>query len=309
MDDLTGKIKQMANELGFDKVRITSAQQPEKSKFLDSWLNNKYHGTMEWMQTRKIKRSNIEEFYPGANSVICVAQNYFTESSFSENSDKARISRYAWGRDYHKIMKKNLKNLLKQIQNCDAKIEGRICVDTAPIMEKSWAEKAGIGWQGKHTNIISREMGSWIFLGEIILNKELKYDLPAKDLCGSCSKCIKACPTDAIIAPYVLDATKCISYLTIEYWNQPIPDEFRGKFNNFVFGCDICQEVCPWNKFQKETNEAAFKPVNKNDDTGFDEFLGLDENSFKIRFKKSPVGRSGWKNFIRNVEFARGAKK
>ena len=232
MDDLTGKIKQLAAELGFDKVGITSAQQPEKSKFLGPWLNNKYHGAMDWMQTHKIKRSNIQEFYPGANSVICVAQNYYSDSKFLENSDKAKISRYAWGRDYHKIMKKKLKKLLKQIQNSDTEIEGRICVDTAPIMEKNWAEKAGIGWQGKHTNIISREWGSWIFLGEIIINKELIYDLPAMDMCGSCSRCIKACPTDAIIAPYVLDATKCISDLTMEYWNQPIPEEFRGQCNH-----------------------------------------------------------------------------
>jgi epoxyqueuosine reductase len=206
-------------------------------------------------------------------------------------------------------MKKKLKNLLLQIQEIDASINGRISVDTAPIMEKIWAEKAGIGWQGKHTNIISREMGSWIFLGEIVVNKELEYDLPAEDMCGSCSRCIQACPTDAIIEPYHLDATRCISYLTIEYRDKSIPEKFKGKFNSYIFGCDICQEVCPWNKYQKETSEAAYYPKNENDKTRFSELAKISEEAFKKRFNKSPVKRTGWKNFVRNVEFAKKTKK
>jgi epoxyqueuosine reductase len=175
-------------------------------------------------------------------------------------------------------------------------------------MEKNWAEKAGIGWQGKHTNIISREMGSWIFLGEIVVDKVLHYDVPADDMCGSCSRCIQACPTDAIIEPYVLDATKCISYLTIEYRDKSIPEKFKTKFNNFVFGCDICQDVCPWNKYQRDTIETAYQPKNENDNSGFTELAGLTEEEFKKRFNKSPVRRTGWKNFIRNVEFAQKSK-
>ena len=308
MSEITKKIKYLAREQGFDKIGITSANQPEKSKFLESWLKNKYHGEMEWMLTRKKKRMDIQDFYPGAKSVICVAQNYFVKSISTQVMDRAKISRYAWGQDYHKVMKKKLKTLVRQIQEFDPNINGRICVDTAPIMEKSWAEKAGIGWQGKHTNIISREMGSWIFLGEIVIDKVLEYDLPAEDMCGSCSRCIQACPTDAIVEPYLLDATKCISYLTIEYWDQVIPAKFKGKFNNFVFGCDICQDVCPWNKYQKETNESAYHPKNENDKTRFKELTGLNEEEFKKRFNRSPVRRTGWKNFIRNVEFARKTK-
>jgi epoxyqueuosine reductase len=308
MSELTKKIKHLAQAQGFDKIGITSANQPGKSKFLEDWLRNKHHGKMEWMLTHKKKRTDIHALYPGAMSVICVAQNYFVKSDLTQEEDRAKISRYAWGLDYHKVMKKKLKKLLRQIKEIDPDINGRICVDTAPIMEKIWAEKSGIGWQGKHTNIITREMGSWIFLGEIVVDKVLDYDLPAEDMCGSCSRCIQACPTDAITAPYVLDATKCISYLTIEYWDQPIPDQFKGQFNNFVFGCDICQDVCPWNKYQKETNETAYRPKNNNDKTRFKELEGLKEEEFKKRFNKSPVRRTGWKNFIRNVEFARDTK-
>jgi epoxyqueuosine reductase len=308
MSEITKKIKYLARDMGFDKIGITSANQPEKSKFLEAWLKNKYHGEMEWMLTRKKKRVDIQDFYPSAKSVICVAQNYFVKSDSTQVMDRAKISRYAWGNDYHKVMKKKLKMLLRQIQEIDHNVNGRICVDTAPIMEKNWAEKAGIGWQGKHTNIISREMGSWIFLGEIVVDKVLEYDLPAEDMCGSCSRCIQACPTNAIIEPYLLDATKCISYLTIEYWDKAIPEKFKGKFNNFVFGCDICQDVCPWNKYQKETNEPAYHPKNENDKTRFKELLGLNEEEFKKRFNKSPVRRTGWKNIIRNVEFAQKTK-
>ncbi len=304
MNANTHAIKQLAQDLGFDKIGITDARQPQKSQYLDAWLRKEYHGTMTWMKTRQAMRSDIRKLFPAAKSVICVAHNYYVPREWEDNEGNVLISRYAWGHDYHKLMKKKLKLLLRQIQQLFPDVEGRICVDTAPVMEKIWAEKAGIGWQGKHTNLITRELGSWVFLGEIILDKSLAYDSPATDMCGSCSQCIQACPTHAIISPYVLDANKCISYLTIEYRDKTIPEEFIGKFNNYVFGCDICQDVCPWNKYQKETAESAYHPHNNNQNAPVKDLKNMSEQDFRARFKKSPVMRTGWKNFLRNIEFA-----
>jgi len=305
MTNLTQQIKTRALNSGFHKIGITYVKQPGKSTFLKTWLQKKYHGTMTWMKDHRSKRMDITEFVPDARSVICVAHNYFTDYERSNTKDTAKISRYAWGRDYHKIMKKKLKNLLKDIQEINPEIEGRLCVDTAPIMEKLWAAQAGIGWQGKHTNIITREFGSWVFLGEIIINETLEYDLPATDMCGSCTKCIDACPTRAIIAPYRLDATRCIAYLTIEYWDKPIPQEFSGKFDNYIFGCDICQEVCPWNKFQKVTDESGYQPPDENINPDLYELEQLSETEFNLQFNKSPVRRTKWQNFIRNIRFVK----
>ena len=201
---------------------------------------------------------------------------------------------------------KKLKQILIEIKKIDKSIEGRICVDTAPSMDKLWAERSGIGWQGKHTNIISKEFGSWIFLGELILNIELEYDSPIEDYCGTCTDCIDACPTDAIVEPYLLDAGKCISYLTIEYWNKPIPKELDKKLENWIFGCDICQDVCPWNRFQKTTSEKRYMPKDDNVNPKLNEIAKLSQIEFKKRFKNTPVLRTGWKNFIRNVKAAIG---
>jgi epoxyqueuosine reductase len=198
-------------------------------------------------------------------------------------------------------MKKKLKQLLKVIQEEDNTISGRICVDTAPMQDKLWAVEAGIGWQAKNTNIINRDYGSWIFLGELVLNSELEYDKPIEDYCGHCKACIEACPTEALI-PYKLDATKCISYLTIEMWDQPVPEQYHDKMENWIFGCDICQDVCPWNRFQKETVHADFQPGPGNVTPELKELQNLSEAEFKKRFKKSPVYRAKWKNFIRNVK-------
>ena len=281
------QVKSIALKAGFHKSGITPANQPAKSTLLEEWLKNGNHGTMSWMASYKIQRMNIKKLMPEARSVVVVAHNYFTPVIRDDESDYAKISRYAWGKDYHKIMKKKLKKMLSELKILDPDLEGRICVDTAPIMEKLWAEQAGIGWQGKHTNIITREYGSWIFLGEILINKEVEYDSPATDMCGSCTRCISACPTDAIHAPYQLDANKCISYLTIEYWGKPIPDQFIEKFSGYVFGCDICQDVCPWNKYQKETDESEYSPLEENINPRFEILQDLTESQFKTRFKKS----------------------
>ena len=306
MPSLTEQIKELAHELGFDKVGITAARQPAKSIHLKEWLQRSYHGTMQWMNTHQSKRISIQEFVPGARSVICVACNYNAPEQHPDGRTTGKISRYAWGEDYHKIIKKKLKHLLSEIKRYDPEINGRLCVDTAPIMEKLWAEQAGIGWQGKHTNLITREYGSWVFLGEIVVDKVLDYDAPAQDHCGTCRACMDACPTRAIIGPNILDARKCIAYLTIEYWDAPIPENLQKDMNGWIFGCDICQNVCPWNSFSRITQETRFLPGPGNVDTPLQEWAEITESSYKKRFKKSPVSRPGWNNFIRNVNACPG---
>ena len=299
---LTNEIKKIGLEIGFDKIGITSAGQPSKSSHLDEWLKRGFSGTMDWMTTNHEKRISIERLFPGAKSVICVAHNYFYPIYHSNNQSNGKISRYACGEDYHRIMKKKLKNYLAQIKKIDPQLNGKLCVDTAPIMEKIWAEKAGLGWQGKHTNLITREYGSWVFLGEIIIDKELEYDVPLEDFCGSCQACLEACPTNALIAPYVLDARRCISYLTIEYRDKPIPNDVKNNLDGWVFGCDICQDVCPWNKFSKESKESRYRSRENIMEFDLVQLEKLDEESYKQKFKKSPVLRPGWKNFLRNVK-------
>jgi len=303
--ELTESIKQIILNVGFDKVGISSTESPPKSKFLEEWLGNNFQGDMKWMENYKDKRLDVQKLFPGAKSVISVAHNYYSPEKHSGDRKHGKISRYAWGEDYHSIIKKKLKQVLNQIKSFAYNIDGQICVDSAPAMDKLWAEKSGIGWQGKHTNIISKEFGSWIFLGELILNIELDFDKPIEDYCGTCNACIEACPTNAIIHPYVLDARKCISYLTIEYWDKPVPNEFEDKMDNWIFGCDVCQDVCPWNKFQQTTNEERYLPDQENVKPELKEIVKISQDEFKKRFKKSPVYRTGWINLIRNVKFAK----
>jgi epoxyqueuosine reductase len=298
---LTQLIKNRAGALGFEKVGIAPAGKPAHSDYLSQWLKAGYHGAMQWMENNAEKRQDVFKLYPQAKSVIAVGLNYFTGPKHSSKKEHGKISRYAWGKDYHKIMKKNLKQILIEIKQKDASIDGRLCVDTAPAQDKLWAAEAGIGWQGKNTNILSRDYGSWLFLGEIILNKELEYDTPVSDYCGTCTACIDACPTEAL-TPYKLDATKCISYLTIEMWDKPIPPDYRDKMHNWVFGCDICQDVCPWNRFEKETTIGDFQPHEGNICPDLSTMGKMTVEEFKKRFKNSPVYRAKWHNFIRNVK-------
>jgi epoxyqueuosine reductase len=295
------RIKELALEAGFHKVGIAAARPLEHADFLEEWLDSGKHGAMVWMESYLYKRMDVGELYPDAKSVISVAHNYYTAHKHSEDTQTGKISRYAWGKDYHKIIKKKLKKLLNKICKLDDDLEGRIYVDTAPIQDKLWARQAGIGWQGKNTNILNREMGSWFFLGEIVLNRELAYDRPVVDRCGSCTACIDACPTKALV-PYKIDATRCLSYLTIEYWDRPIPEKYASKMNNWIFGCDICQDVCPWNKFARETDEPGYQPEDDNLDPALTLLSNMSVDEFKKRFKKSPVYRSRYKNFIRNVK-------
>ena len=305
MRNITLEIKEVGTNLGFDKIGISPATQPSKSKNLEMWLEKGYSGTMKWMASHKDKRMDIQSFFPGAKSIICVAHNYYTPFNHSNENGKGKISRYACGEDYHKIMKKKLKTYLQEIKKLNNGLGGRLCVDTAPIMEKIWAERAGLGWQGKHTNLITKDHGSWVFLGEIVIDKELNYDLPIEDYCGSCQACIEACPTNAIVEPYVLDAQKCISYLTIEYWDKPIDNDLKKSMNGWIFGCDICQDVCPWNKFRKNSLESRYWPIEDTMEYDLDKLEKLDEIGYKKKFKNRAVLRPGWKNFKRNIRAAR----
>ncbi len=298
----TSEIKEYAKELGIHKIGITNVTPlDEDGKKLKEWLARGYHGSMDWMNRNIEKRIDIKNILPDAVSVISVALNYYTPHAHKSTTDTGKISRYAWGDDYHDILTPKLYKLLEWIKNKFPTAEGKVYVDTGPVLEKIWAQKAGIGWQGKHTNIISKEYGSWIFLGEIIINIELEYDVPALDHCGTCMLCIDACPTDAITEPYVLDAAKCISYLTIEH-KGAIDSSLAHQFDGWLYGCDICQDVCPWNhKFSEPTNVVQFEPREKNIQPTLEEIENLTEDNFKKKYKGSAMKRTKLVGLQRNA--------
>ena len=299
---LTEDIKKKCLEVGFSKSGIAPAKYHKNDKeILDTWIDNNYNGSMRWMEKNKDKRSNVLNYYSESKSVISVAINYFTGLS-TENFEAPYISNYALGKDYHLIIKSKLKELLYKIRELDESINGYYCVDTSPIMEKTWAQRAGLGWIGKHTNLITREYGSWVFLGELIIDKELVYDSSFDtDLCGSCTLCIDYCPTDAIVEPYILDSNKCISYMTIEHRGQFSSDVIN--LNNWIFGCDICQEVCPWNiKFSQISNEEDFFDMNMIKEKNHEDWSSLTEEEFRDFFKDSPVKRTKYEGLKRNIE-------
>jgi epoxyqueuosine reductase len=301
-ESLTKLIKSKAIELGFSKIGIAKSEELIKEGAqLREWLIRGYQASMEWMASDVEKRIGPMKILPEAKSVICLAMNYFTVYQHSKDLSVGKISRYAWGDDYHNLITGRLEELLKFIKTYFPQANGKLYVDTGPMMEKAWAMRAGIGWQGKHTNIITREFGSWIFLGEILLDVELAYDKPISDFCGTCSACIKACPTGAIIEPYVLDSNRCISYLTIEHHGD-LPKKLAQKFNNWIFGCDICQDVCPWNRFAKETNEKVFQPRFENIAPSLKELNNLNQEEFLRRFHRSPIKRTKLKGLIRNAK-------
>jgi epoxyqueuosine reductase len=304
METLSRQIKELALKAGFQLVGISPARQPAKSKFLDDWIARRYHGNMNWMQTRQAVRKNIHLLFPEARSVICVAHNYYSSADRIVERSQANISGYAWGKDYHLVIKKRLKVLYDGIKELHPRIKGRLCVDSAPLMEKVWAEAAGLGWQGKHTILISRHVGSWFFLAEIIVDIELDYDHPAENHCGQCNACLAACPTGAIIKPYLLDASRCISYLTIEYKDRHLPVQLAARMANWIYGCDICQQVCPWNKFKKISTEHEYWPLKQWKSVSLSDWLNLKEDQFKEIFISSSLKRIGYKNFMRNIQNA-----
>jgi len=297
---LTRTIKAKAAELGFAKVGIARADAlTEEGARLHEWLVRRYHGTMDWMGRSFEKRVDPRAIVPAAKSVISLAMNYYADVRHSNDPGVGKISRYAWGDDYHLVVTPRIQSLLDCIKSENPDIDARIYVDTGPVMDKAWAVKSGIGWLGKHTNVITKEYGSWVFLGEIILDAELEYDEPIADFCGTCRACIDACPTGAIVEPYVLDSNKCISYLTIEHRGE-IPGELRPKFENWVYGCDICQDVCPWNSFQQQTREEAFVPRAENIAPRLEELEHMTGKEFSRRFRRSPVKRTKLEGLRRN---------
>lgn len=299
-------IQDTATQLGFSHVGITpTSEDITTTQRLNQWLNKGYHASMEWMQTRSEERSNIYKYFPEAKSMISLSMNYFTGNS-GNNSNIGKISNYAWGDDYHQIIKPRLYKLLNSIKSIQPNTEGVVCIDTSPVMEKYWAQKSGLGWIGKHTNLITRDYGSWVFLGEVLLNIELKYDIPfIEDLCGSCTACLDACPTNAFPKPYVLDASKCISYLTIEHRGE-LPVEMDNKLSGWIYGCDICQEVCPWNiKFSQLSNETSFHPRDNIQAKSLDEWSQLTEDEFRVLYKNSAIKRTKYSGLKRNIELVK----
>jgi len=299
---LTHLLKMKAVELGFSSIGIARAEVlNEEEKHLREWLARGYQASMQWLERDAEKRIDVTKILPNAKSVICVALNYFTPVQHSNTPALGKISRYAWGDDYHLVLTKRLEKLSEFIKSEIPGVEGKIYVDTGPVMEKAWAARAGIGWLGKHTNIITRKFGSWVFLGEILIDAQLEYDTPMLDYCGKCTACIDACPTQAIVQPYVLDANKCISYLTIEHRNK-LPQEHVLNFQNWIYGCDICQDVCPWNRFQKETEEPAFQPRKENVAPKLTELAEMSQEEFSRRFRKSSMKRTKHSGLTRNAK-------
>jgi len=299
---LTYRIKLKAIELGFSEIGLARAElMAEEGRRLREWFVLGYHASMRWLERDVEKRIDITKILPNAKSVICVALNYFTPSRSSNRPAHGKISRYAWGDDYHLVLTKRLEKLYEFVKSEIPSVSGKIYVDTGPVMDKAWAAKAGIGWMGKHTNIITRKFGSWIFLGEILIDAELEYDTPMLNYCGDCTACLDACPTQAIVQPYMLDASKCISYLTIEHRNE-LPKEIVSYFQNWVYGCDICQDVCPWNRFQRETKEPAFQPREENIELKLTELAEMSQEEFDRRFRRSSIRRTKHSGLTRNAK-------
>lgn len=304
MPSISQRIKTKALEIGFHKVGIARADplDQEGARLFD-WLAAGYHGEMTWMERRAEKRADPAEILPGAKSVIVVLLNYFTPHKHNDRPESGKISRYAWGDDYHDVVREKLNKLLDWIKGELPGANGRACVDTAPIMEKAWAVRAGLGWIGKSSNLITTDFGSWIFIGEVLLGIELDYDEDiVTDHCGTCTACIDACPTHAIIEPYVVDARKCISYATIELRDEELPAEFKGKMEGWLYGCDICQDVCPWNRFEKPTSEDRFEPRNRETGLDLDQVLQFTPEEYAARFRKSAMKRAKLTGLKRNAD-------
>ncbi len=288
--------------MGFDYCGISAAAfLEEEAPRLEFWLKHKMQGSMSYMENHFDKRLDPRLLVDGAKSVISLLLNYYP-SSEQKDSTAPRISKYAYGKDYHLIIKEKLKALLDYIRAEIGEVNGRVFVDSAPVMDKAWAKKSGLGWVGKNSNIIHKGSGSYFFIAELILDLELEYDGPVGDYCGTCTRCIDACPTDAITQPYVVDGSKCISYFTIELKDN-IPSGMKGKFDNWAFGCDICQDVCPWNRFSKPHKEPGFQPASGLLDMTQKDWIDMTEEIFRVTFSGSAVKRTGYKGLRRNIDF------
>ena len=299
----SSSIKDEALRLGFDFCGISKADfLEEEAPLLEKWLLQNQHGKMAYMQNYFDKRLDPRQLVPGAKSVISLLYNYYTE--IEQNPSAPKLSKYAYGRDYHFVVKEKLKELMNYINETIGEINGRVFVDSAPVLERAWAKKSGMGWIGKNTNLINRQQGSFFFIAEIISDLELDVDGPIEDFCGTCTRCIDACPTEAIIQPYVVDGSKCISYFTIEL-KEEIPLSYKEKLDDWVFGCDVCQDVCPWNRFSKNHKEKQFLPSHKLITMNADEWHEITTEVFEHLFKDSPVMRTGFNGLKRNLNFLR----
>ncbi|MBK7854401.1 MAG: tRNA epoxyqueuosine(34) reductase QueG [Bacteroidetes bacterium] len=300
-------LKNEALRLGFDFCGINKAAfLEEEASRLENWLHNQMHGSMSYMERNFDKRLDPTLLVPGAKSVVSLLYNYFPLDEQPQDAE-LKISRYAYGRDYHQVIKEKLRELFDSIHNHIGEVAGRVFVDSAPVLDRAWAKKSGLGWIGKNANLINPKNGSWFFIAELIIDLDLDYDNAIKDYCGTCTRCMDACPTDAIVKPYVVDGSKCISYFTIEL-KDSIPSVFNDKYNNWIFGCDICQEVCPWNRFAKPHNHPEL--INENNLRQWTErqWEELTEDIFKDLFKESPLRRTGFEGIKRNIKFVTGNK-
>jgi epoxyqueuosine reductase len=301
-------IKTQAAELGFDFCGISRAEfLHEEAPRLEKWLREGKHGQMAYMANHFDKRLDPRLLVEGARSVVSLLYNYYPEQEIPTEKDGYQISKYAYGTDYHFVIKDKLKGFIEAIREEVGDVNGRAFVDSAPVMDKAWARKGGLGWVGKHSNLINKQSGSFFFIAELILDLELEYDGPVKDFCGTCTRCIDACPTDAITEPYVVDGSKCISYFTIEL-KEAIPEEVKGKFDNWIFGCDICQDVCPWNRFSKPHQEPQFLPNTHLKEMKASDWEEITEDIFRAVFQKSAVKRTKLEGLKRNIAFVKGRK-
>ena len=294
-------IKSEAKRLGFMSCGISKAGFLEQeAPRLENWLNQNHHGQMTYMEDHFDKRLNPTLLVDDSKSVISLLLNYYP--SEIQNPESFKISKYACGQDYHFVIKQKLNELLHSIQNEIGAVSGRAFVDSAPVLDKAWAAKSGLGWIGKNSNLITQKRGSFYFIAELIIDLDLDYDHATTDHCGTCTACIDACPTEAIVAPYVVDGSKCISYFTIEL-KENIPPELKGKFNDWAFGCDICQDVCPWNKYSKPHSEPLFNPNQEILDFSKKDWIEITDETFKKVFSKSAVKRTKFEGFKRNIDF------
>lgn len=303
----TQHIKTFSKTLGFDYCGIAKAEKLDAdARRLEQWLSRGMHGTMKYMENYFDLRVDPTRLVPGAKSVITVLMNYFPQQL--QQTDGVKISKYAYGNDYHEVIRGKLNSLLHSINENIGAVNGRGFVDSAPVLERSWATKSGLGWIGKNGNLLTKDSGSFYFIATLITDLELEYDDPyARDFCGTCTRCIDACPTGAILPDKVIDGSRCISYFTIELKEALIPDEMKGRFEHWAFGCDICQDVCPWNRFSKPTQEAAFEPLPQVLNLSSKEWEDFSEEQFRKFFKHSPIKRTKLKGLQRNLKFIKGA--
>ena len=297
----TQLIKAEAHRLGFLSCGISKAGfLEEEAPRLENWLNNQMNGQMSYMENHFDKRLNPTLLVDDAKSVISLLLNYYP--SELQNEDSYKISKYAYGQDYHHVIKEKLKELLHFIQTEIGEVSGRAFVDSAPVLDKAWAAKSGLGWVGKNSNLITQKVGSFYFIAELIIDLELDYDAPTTDHCGSCTACLDACPTEAIVAPYVVDGSKCISYFTIELKDN-LPEEMKGKFDDWMFGCDVCQDVCPWNRFSKPHIEPLFQANSDILNFSKSDWEEITVDTFQKVFKNSAVKRTKYEGLLRNINF------